>query len=279
LGELTLPGTEKERFEREPTQGLLVINADDWGQDDYTTKCILSCVRAGTVTSVSAMVFMEDSVNGAEVARVANVDAGLHINLTTPFTAPGCPTGLRDRQSRIVGYLRAHRWARMLFHPLLVADFDYVVKAQLEEFQRLYGAAPARLDGHHHMHLCANVLLQRLLPAGTRVRRNLSFAAGEKSVVNRAYRRCVDTALAHRHRLTDFLLTLDALCASNRVEWALQLARVHLVEIETHPAVSAESAFLASAPVRERLSRAPLVSFAEMRGHTLPRGDVRPQRY
>ena len=260
-----LPPTESDRFELlERTQGWLVINADDWGQGGDTTKSILGCVRAGTVTSVSAMVFMEGSENGAEEARAENVDAGLHINLTTPFTAPGCPKALRDRQSGVAKYLRAHCWTRTLFHPLLAADFDYVVRAQLEEFQRLYGAAPTRLDGHHHMHLCANVLLQRLLPAGTRVRRNLSFAAGDKSVVNRAYRRCIDAALAHRHRLTDLLFTLDALRASGRVEWAMQLARVRQVEVETHPEVAAERAFLTSGPFRECLRGVPLVSFARI---------------
>ena len=265
-GELMMTETERARFAISgPGQGSLIINADDWGRDEYTTSRILCCVRAGTVTSVSAMVFMDDSERGAAAARASNVDAGLHINLTTPFTAPSCPTGLRDRQSRIAGRLRAHRWARTLFHPTLAAAFDYVVKAQLDEFQRLYGSVPVRLDGHHHMHLCTNVLVQGLLPTGTRVRRNLSFAPGEKSVANRAYRRCIDALLERRHRLTDYLFTLDALRASNRVEWAMRLARVHLVEIETHPAVSAECTFLASQPVRECLGQAPLVSFAEVR--------------
>jgi predicted glycoside hydrolase/deacetylase ChbG (UPF0249 family) len=261
-----MPGLASEQREPpEPGQGVLVVNADDWGQDEYTTKRIFSCVKARTVTSVSAMVFMEGSVSGAEKARAANVDAGLHINLTVPFTAPRCSTGLRDRQSRVAECLRAHRWARTMFHAQLMAAFDYVVKAQLEEFQRLYGSAPLRLDGHHHMHLCTNVLLQRLLPEGTRVRRNLSFRAGEKSVVNRAYRRCVDSVLARRHRLTDFLFTLDGLRASGRVEWAAQLASRHLVEIETHPAVSQEFTFLGSRQVRECFSQARLVSFAAMR--------------
>ena len=178
-----MPRRERERVALpEPSQGSLVINADDWGQDEYTTKRIFSCVRAGTVTSVSAMVFMEGSVSGAETARAANVDAGLHINLTTPFTAPRCPTALRDRQSRIAECLRAHRWARTVFHPLLTAAFDYVVKAQLEEFQRLYGSAPVRLDGHHHMHLCTNVLLQRLLPEGTRSAEIFRLAPAKKAL-------------------------------------------------------------------------------------------------
>ena len=43
----------------------------------------------------------------------------------------------------------------------------YVVAAQFDEYTRLYGRAPARVDGHHHMHLCANVLMGRLIPDGT----------------------------------------------------------------------------------------------------------------
>ena len=46
----------------------------------------------------------------------------------------------------------------MVYHPGLASSFEYVVKAQLEEYERLYGAPANRVDGHHHMHLCANVV-------------------------------------------------------------------------------------------------------------------------
>ena len=49
----------------------LVINADDWGRDRETTERIRECAARGTVSSVSAMVFMEDSERGAAVALEA----------------------------------------------------------------------------------------------------------------------------------------------------------------------------------------------------------------
>ncbi len=55
--------------------------------------------------------------------------------------------------------------------------FREVFAAQFEEFTRLYGRVPSRLDGHQHMHLCTNMLVDGLYPAGARVRRNLSFTA------------------------------------------------------------------------------------------------------
>lgn len=68
-------------------RGVVAINADDWGRDANTTDRILECVQGCVVSSVSAMVFMEDSERAAHAAREHHVDAGLHLNFTTPFTA------------------------------------------------------------------------------------------------------------------------------------------------------------------------------------------------
>ena len=125
-------------------------------------------------------------------------------------------------------------------------SFEYVVSAQLEEFCRLYGRMPQRLDGHHHMHLCANVLVGRLLPPVTVVRRNFSFEAGEKSFANRLYRRFVDRSLARRHRLTDFFFSLAPLNPHMRLQRIFSLARQFAVEVETHPANPDEYQFLSS---------------------------------
>src|SRR5262249_37106876 len=140
--------------------GALIINADDWGRDPETTDRIFECILSGTVSSTSAMVFMADSERAAVLARDAGVDAGLHLHLTTPFSAPNCPPDLLVRQRELTSYLRRHSLAQVVFHPGLTRSFEYVVNAQLDEFMRLYGAEPARLDGHHHMHLCANVVLR-----------------------------------------------------------------------------------------------------------------------
>ena len=64
--------------DRHSQSGALVINADDWGRDRDTTDHTLECIRAGSVSSVSAMVFMEDSEGAAARAREQGIDAGLH---------------------------------------------------------------------------------------------------------------------------------------------------------------------------------------------------------
>jgi predicted glycoside hydrolase/deacetylase ChbG (UPF0249 family) len=223
---------------------MLIINADDWGRDQENTDRILSCFQRNSISSVSAMVFMEDSERGASLARESGVDAGLHLNFTTPFSARNCPAKLAEQQRLLTSYLRRHRLAQVLFHPGLTGAFEYVTTAQLEEYRRLYGAEPRRVDGHHHMHLCANVLAQGLLPRGILVRRNFSFQAGEKSVVNRFYRQALDRRLARKYRLVDYLFSLAPLQPRERLDRVLSLARRGVVEMETHPIQDDEYAFL-----------------------------------
>jgi chitin disaccharide deacetylase len=224
--------------------GLLVINADDWGMDIETTSRILECVVHGTVSSVSAMVFMQDSERAAHTARHQNVDAGLHLNLTSPFSDAKCPARLSQHQQRLCRYLRRYRFAQVVFHPTLRNSFKYVVSAQLEEFNRLYGTMPKRIDGHHHMHLCANVLLSSLLPPSTVVRRSFSFEKGEKSFANRMYRQAINGVLARKHRLTDYFYSLAPLDPPARLQGIFGLAEQFAVEVETHPANPDEYGFL-----------------------------------
>jgi len=190
------------------------------------------------------MVFMEDSERAAEVAVANGIDAGLHLNFTTPFTDARVPAQLLEHQQRVLQHLRRHRLAPAIFHPGLAPSFDYVTKAQLDEFGRLFGAAPSRFDGHHHMHLCANVIVMKLLPAGTIIRRNFSFRRGEKSVCNRLYRTALDKILARRHRLADFLFALPPMQPVQRLERICGLARGSVVELEVHPVLSDEYKFL-----------------------------------
>ncbi len=224
--------------------GKLIINADDWGRDRETSDRMFECVLRKTVSSVSAMVFMTDSERAAGVARERGMDTGLHLNLSLPFSAPECPSGVRERQHQVAVYLLRHPLARVVFHPGLVRAFEYVVKAQLDQFERLYGTVPQRIDGHHHLHLCANVLVARLMPPGTIVRRNFSFQPGEKSLVNRLYRKALDSRLARRHRVVDFLFPLAPLEPRERLERLRSLAQRFVVEVETHPVNPDELLFL-----------------------------------
>lgn len=224
-------------------RAALIVNADDWGRDRETTDRILDCILNRSVSSVSAMVCTPDADRSASLAREHGVDAGLHLNLTTPFSSHHCPSPLFVHQQKIAQFLRSSRFAPVLYHPGLAQSFEYVVQAQLEEFERIYGFRPRRIDGHHHMHLAANVLWQKLLPAGTIARRNFSFGPGEKGLLNRLFRRAQDRVLARRHRLTDFffdILPLDP----DRLSQIAALAGTHTVEVETHPSDFAQYDFL-----------------------------------
>jgi len=225
-------------------ESAVILNADDWGRDVETTDRILDCLVDEAISSVSAMVFMEDSERSADFALAHGADAGLHLNFTLPFSGPQCSPRLIEHQRKLTRFLRSNRFAPTLYHPGLSASFDYLVRAQSEEFQRLYGAAAQRMDGHHHMHLCQNVLMQKLLPPGIVVRRNLSLTKGESSLINRLYRAWQDRKLSQRHRMADFFFDLKPFDSLQRLERILDLARSFNVEIETHPAKSDEYRFL-----------------------------------
>jgi hypothetical protein len=258
-GEAMNPKGESVRGNREaPHAGMLVVNADDWGHDDETTTRTLECVVRGSVSSVSAMVFMEDSERAAAIARERGIDAGLHLNFTTPFSAPGCSARLVEHQQRLTRHLRRNRFAPIVFHLGLVRSFQYVVEAQVSEFRRLYGAEPTRLDGHHHMHLCSNVILGGLLPPETIVRRNFSFQPGEKSFGNRLYRQVVDRMLARRHRLVDFFFSLPPLEPPGRLKHIFSMARKFVVELETHPVNPEEYRFLAGGEIFREVQDLPI---------------------
>lgn len=225
------------------TGGRLILNADDWGQDRETRERILECIQRGAVSSVSAMVWMEDSERAATVARERGIDAGLHLNFTTPFSSVACPARLRECQKNVAAHLRSP-WARGIFHPLLIRSFEYLVAAQRDEFHRLYGAEATRFDGHHHMHLAANVLLGGLLPPGSVVRQHFSYEAGEKPVRNCIFRKVTGILVSHRYRVADFFFSLPPFHPAARLQRIFSLASHSVVEVETHPVNAEEYRFL-----------------------------------
>ena len=241
---------DRQNAQESDSESTVILNADDWGIRVAATDRILDCLLRRSISSTSAMVFMADSERAADLARQHNIDAGLHLNLTAPFTAAKIPAALAVHQKRIAGFLRKGRFAPLVFHPLLASSFEYSVRAQLDEFARLYGAQPNRVDGHHHAHLCANVQWQNLIPAGIMVRRNFTFRSVEKGALNRFYRRVQDRNLARRYRIADYFFNLVPL-QEERLRAILELARHANVEIECHPERDEEYKFLMQARLRE----------------------------
>jgi predicted glycoside hydrolase/deacetylase ChbG (UPF0249 family) len=243
---------------------MLIINADDWGRSQDETDAAYECWRRGRVTSVSAMVFMEDSERAAELAVAQGVDAGLHLNLSEEFTGRGSTEDLRRRHRRVCSYLKGRRLAQVVFNPFLQQDFAVCFEAQIKEFERLYGMPPSHLDGHHHMHLSANMLWSRLVPSGMRMRRNFSFAKGEKSLANRAYRAAVDGWLARRYRLPEFFFCILEMSRRQRIDSIIKLAQMHDVELMTHPLIAEERALLLSDAMEVRLRQVRMGSYSEL---------------
>lgn len=249
---------------------MLIINADDWGAADFVTNRILECIKHGIVNSTSAMVFMKDSVNAAELARVNNVDTGLHLNLTTQFTESGLSSSLLKHQDKLISYLRNYKISQLIYNPFLHNQFEYVFKAQYEEYERLYSRAPLRIDGHHHMHLCANMLIGDFIPHGKRVRRNFTFINGEKNLMNRTYRAVVDLLINRRYISTRYFISIRQI--SNNEEKKriaalnsfLGLARTANLEIMIHPHQEQDFEYVLCDQFTNELSRIPRCSFAEL---------------
>src|SRR4030081_2118775 len=124
------------------------------------------------------MVFMQASERAAKLAKENQIDVGLHLNFFEPFSASR--STLKGAHDRVVAFLRRSKYAQLLYNPFLREAFSDCYHAQAEEFIRLYGGSPSHIDGHHHMHLCANLVFSAIIPAGTKVRRNFCFWPGEK---------------------------------------------------------------------------------------------------
>jgi len=187
---------------------------------------------------------MADSERAASRALDAGLEVGLHINLTLPFSDSHISPGLRADQERSISYLSKHKLAQIVYNPFLVASFGAVFRAQLEEFIRLYGKPPTFYNGHHHMHLCANVILGELIPRGSRVRRTFSVRWGDKSFFNIGYRRLLDWAVDRRFVSTDYFFSLQPLRNKDRLRKIFEQGVHNNIEIETHPENAEEEKFL-----------------------------------
>jgi predicted glycoside hydrolase/deacetylase ChbG (UPF0249 family) len=241
---------------------MLIINADDWGRSRAETDAALRCYQEGRITSVSAMVFMEDSERAAELAKENELDVGLHLNFSEPFTGQNYPAKLGECHGRAIRYLMGNKYAQLVYNPFLRKEFGYSYVAQAEEFARLFGRPPSHIDGHHHMHLCANVLLSKVIPAGTKMRRNFSFWPGEKSLLNRTYRTLVDRWLSRRYRLPDYFFDLTQCLQGKKLDRVATLAKSNNVELMTHPIVRVEAEFLMSDEFQVMLQRLEVGGYA-----------------
>lgn len=225
---------------------MIIINADDWGRSRADTNAALTLHKRGRISSVSAMVFMEDSSRAAELAKEYGIEVGLHLNFSEPFASQEVASSICRYQEAIVRFLKFNKYNLLLYNPFLYKEFRHVYQAQVDEFHRLFRKGPSHFDGHEHMHLCGNMLFDRNIPEGANVRRSFSFFLGEKSLLNRKYRELVNRWLEKKYCLTDYFFALSQQIHQESLVRVSYLARTAVVELMTHPVVPEESAFLAS---------------------------------
>lgn len=244
---------------------MLIVNADDWGGWKNATDAILACLRAGRISSVSAMVYMEDAERAAIIASDIGLDVGLHINLDQPFTGVIRQRTVPAAHERVSRFLRRSKYAQLIYNPLLRADFRVVYEAQVAEFCRLYGRSPSHFDGHHHMHLCANMIFDKIIPRGQMVRRSFSYRPDQREFLRRAYRRLVDRRLESRFTVTDYFFALSQWLDRERFAHVVSLAQHETVELLTHPEKPAEFARLMSDDYLADIGGLKIGSFALLR--------------
>ena len=245
---------------------MLVVNADDFGRSREETDAVVSCFTAGRVTSATAMVFMQDSDRAAGVAKSLGLDVGLHINLSEAFSGPHVKAPLQQAHAQVARFMTASKYSVLVYNPFLRRQFQYEVEAQIEEFVRLFGRQPSHIDGHRHHHLSANLMIDGIIPAQQKVRRNFSFWPGEKSGLNRGYRGLVDWALARNHVLTDFFFSLEQCLQTGRMSRVFHLAETATVELMTHPLNPVEFKYLMSDECLGEMKRLSLGNYAAVCG-------------
>lgn len=128
----------------------IVVCADDYGFTPGVSRGIRELIAARRISATSVMTGSEFwPAEAAALKAIADVaDIGLHVTLTDqrplgpmPKFAPG------GRFPPLPAVFRAG-----LTRQLPLAEIEAEIERQVEAFISHYGAPPAHIDGHHHMH-------------------------------------------------------------------------------------------------------------------------------
>lgn len=248
---------------------MLIINADDFGKAGFTTDNILLCFRERLITSTSAMVFMQDSERAAELALDRNLEVGLHLNFDDPYTGQSLVAAVKECQERTGAFLRKGKYAQILYNPMLKRPFEYLYRTQYEEFVRLYQRPPTHIDGHHHMHLCGNVLFGNIIPSGLRVRRSFTFSNGERHFANRLYRKILDTIVTRRFISSDMFFAVVPSEPISVLKHNVGLANRHNVELMVHVSSPKEVEFVMQPSFLEAVRGVPMGTYRDLPVHAV----------
>lgn len=225
---------------------MLIVTADDYGRTRLATDRILEVFLNDRVTSTSGMVFMQDSERAASLALDHDLEVGLHLNFTEEFNAGNVSVKLCEHQSKVRSFLTKNKWFQIAYNPFLADSFKFLFLSQRDEFIRLYKRPPDHYNGHHHMHLCANVLIGQLLPSDTPVRGAFSFDGTVRNPFKLLCRRIIGRWITKRFMSTDGFFSIAPVHDQKRLRSIIVRAAEETIEIEVHPENLNEMNFLLS---------------------------------
>jgi predicted glycoside hydrolase/deacetylase ChbG (UPF0249 family) len=237
------------------------------GRDRAATDACIHCYRQKRITSASIMVFMEDSERAAELAVNESMETGLHVNLVLPYDSPGISESLRKFQNSTAAFFRWGPWTQVIFNPFIMSAVTSAFNSQLEEYRRLFRREPAHFNGHKHFHLSLNMIGGEVLPLGSAVRRSFTFSKGDKSGLNRWYRRLIDARLLRRHISTDAFFSLNPVNDLPRLTRIVNLAHTNCVELMVHPWSTDQFEFLVGKEFGILINKVRLGGFAAIQSN------------
>jgi chitin disaccharide deacetylase len=243
---------------------MLIITADDYGKNRKTTDNIIRCYSNKRISCASAMVFMKDSERAASLSKNSGLEIGLHLNFTDLFNDQNVSITLYQHQRRIAQYLQSNKIFPIIFNPWLSKSFSFVFRAQEDEFRRLYGKVPDFYNGHHHMHLCANMILGNFIPKNSRVRRTYTFDFGEKNILNISYRKYINRWISRKFISTNRFLSVAPIEDIDRLSSIFKRSQSENIEIEVHPEIEKELTFLLGKEFKQLLDKIGYSSFLQI---------------
>lgn len=129
----------------------LVLCADDFALTEGVSRGILELAERGRISATSAMTNMPDWPRLAPALRpfAGQVGIGLHLNLTT-----GAPLGPMPGLAPHGRFPKLEELLRRAFTGRAPAgEILAEVERQLDIFEQAFGAPPAFVDGHQHVHV------------------------------------------------------------------------------------------------------------------------------
>jgi len=125
----------------------LIINADDFGNDEGVVRGIIDCHRAGAISSTSCMTNMPAWPQAAAYLR-EHPELGAGVHLVFNAGQPVLPVGQVGALAGPGGCFLNDRQILGSFRPGTTAQLHAELRAQIERFIAGAGRPPTHLDNH-----------------------------------------------------------------------------------------------------------------------------------